>query len=196
MSSDLKKRLSGERIVLIKNRPTFENARVIFKTIEENREHLEPWIPRIKKTKKPEDCLKNLLDKERKSQKKKKADYGIYLNKEYIGNISLFNIDKKNRTAELGYWLSASFVRNGYMTEAVAILEKEAFEKLQLNRIEIRCDQENLSSSKVAKKCGYCYEGKLRQNSFNEDSGKFKDIIIFSKLRSEYIDPDTKPDPS
>ena len=95
-------------------------------------------------------------------------------------------IDEKKKSAEIGYWLSSFHIRNGYMTEAVRILEKEAFERLKLNRIQIKCDEENKASFGVAKKCGYKYEGKLREDVFNEYFNDFRNTLVFSKLKSEY----------
>ena len=112
--------------------------------------------------------------------------YGIFINKEYIGNISIFDINLKSQSCQMGYWLSSSHTRNGYMTEAVRILEKEVFEKLKLNRIQIRCDERNDASVRVAKKCGYIYEGRLRERSFSSYFKDLRNVLVFSKLLSEY----------
>lgn len=72
------------------------------------------------------------------------------------------------------------------MTEAIRILEKEGFENMGLNRIQIKCDEENKASFGLAKKCGYRYEGKLREDSFNEYFKNFRNTLISSKLKSEY----------
>ena len=73
------------------------------------------------------------------------------------------------------------------MTEALQILEKEAFEKLKLNRIQIKCDEKNEASFGVARKCDYKYEGKFREDEFNEYFNHFRNTLVFSKLKSEYI---------
>lgn len=91
--------------------------------------------------------------KKKKTKKGKRVEYGIYIHNEYIGNISIFDINTKKKSGEIGYWLSAAHTRKGYMTEAVKILEKEAFEKMKLNRIQIKCNERNQASFGVAKKC-------------------------------------------
>lgn len=93
---------------------------------------------------------------------------------------------KKIKSGEIGYWLSSSHVRNGYITEAVKILEKEAFEKLNLNRIQIKCDERNKASFGVAEKCEYKFEGKFREDSFSEHFNDFRNTLVYSKLKSEY----------
>ncbi len=186
MMIKFKNQLKGRRLILKRTKPNLKIAEVMFKVIDENRNHLEPWFPWPKLTLKVEDSLKYLFDKEEETKKGKKVEYGLFVNNEYIGNISIFNIDEKNKSAEIGYWLSSSHTRNGFMTEAVKMLEKEAFEKWGLNRIQIKCDEKNKASFGVAKKCGYKYEGKLREDSFSEHFNGFRNTLIFSKLKSEY----------
>lgn len=181
-----KNKLSSERIVLKVTRPTISTAKTMFKVIDENRKHLKPWFPWEKQTNKVEDSFKYLLEKEKLFKEGKKIEYGIYIDKEYIGNISIFDINLDNRSAELGYWLSSKHTRKGYMTEAVKIIESEFFDKLDLNRIQIRCDEENIASAGVAKKCHYAYEGKLREYNYNKYFKSFRNYLCFSKLRSEY----------
>jgi ribosomal-protein-serine acetyltransferase len=179
-------KLKGKRLILKRTRPTLKMAKLMFKVIDENRKHLEPWFSWPKSIQKVEDSLKYLFDKEEKTKKREKVEYGLFINKEYIGNISIFNINEKNKSAEIGYWLSSFYTRKGYMTEAVKIIEKEAFERLELNRIQIKCDERNKASAGVAKKCGYKYEGKFREDVYNEYFKDFRNTLVFSKLSSEY----------
>jgi len=186
MAIKFKNQLKGKRLILKRTKPTLRMAKSMFKVIDKNRKHLEPWLSWPKLTLKIEDIFKYLFDKEKETEKGKKVEYGLFINNEYIGNISIFDINEKNKSAEIGYWLSSFHAKKGYMTEAVKILEKEAFEKLKLNRIQIRCDEKNKASSGVAKKCGYNYEGKFREDVFNDHFNGFRNTLVFSKLRSEY----------
>ncbi|MBD3311434.1 MAG: GNAT family N-acetyltransferase [Candidatus Magasanikbacteria bacterium] len=186
MAIKFKNQLKGKRLTLKRTKPSLKMAKIMFKVIDENRKHLEPWFPWPKLTLKVEDSLKYLFDKEEETEKGKKIEYGIYINNEYIGNISIFDIHDKNKSAEIGYWLSSAHTRNGYMTEALKILEKEAFERLKLNRLQIKIDEKNKASLGLAKKCGYTCEGKYREDSFSEYFNEFVNSVVYSKLRSEY----------
>jgi ribosomal-protein-serine acetyltransferase len=186
MALKFKNKLKGDRLILKRTKPKLKTAEDMFKLIDENRKHLELWLPWPRLILKVEDSLKYLFDKEEETKKGKKVEYGLFVNNEYIGNISIFNIDEKKKSAEIGYWLSYSHARNGYMTEAVKIIEKEAFENMGLNRIQIKCDEKNKASFGVAKKCGYKYEGKFREDSFSEHFNDFRNTLVFSKLKSEY----------
>lgn len=180
-----KDELRGKRIVLKKNTPTLKNAQHIFEAVKNNRRHLRPWFPWEKETKVVEDSLKYLFSQDELTKKGEKNGYSIYLKGEFIGNLSIFSISDKNKSGEIGYWLAKSHTRHGYMTEAVKLLEKEAF-RCGLNRIQIKCDERNKASSGVALKCGYLFEGKFRSDVYSEYFKDFRNTLLFSKLRSEY----------
>lgn len=182
----LKQKLVGKKIVLKRLKPTLKMANTIFKTVDENRNYLEPWFPWVKTEINVEASLKYLFELNEKFKIGEKVDYGIYVDNEYIGNVGIFNISKKNKSAEIGYWLSEKFTRQGYMTEAVKIVEKEYFSNVNLNRIQIRCDERNIPSAGVAKKCGYILEGKLREDIYNEYYKDLRNTLIFSKLKFDF----------
>lgn len=104
-----------------------------------------------------------------------------------LGILVFFNISEKNKSGEIGYWISSEFTRKGYMTEAVGIIEKEVFDNFGINRISIKCDERNKASSGVAKKCGYKFEGKLREYSYNGYFKGFRNMLFYSKLVQEYF---------
>lgn len=178
--------LAGERIELRRTMPNIQTAEILFKTIDKNREHLAPWLDRVNLTNTIEDELKYLFDKEEKVKIWDKIEYGIYLEDKYLGNINIFDINMTNKSAEIWYRLDKDFSQKGYMTEAVKILEKEAFENFKLNRIQIKCDERNIASAGVAKKCGYILEWKLRECVFVEYFDDLRSDLYFSKLKSEF----------
>lgn len=183
---EFKNELRGNRIILKRNISDLTLARTIFRVINSNREHLKKWFEWEASTKKVKDTLNYLSENDKRAKKSDKIEYGIYVEDKYIGNISAFNIDTKNKSVEFGYWISSKFTRKGYVTEAVKILEKEFFENFNFNRIKIKCDEKNIASQGVAKKCGYKLEGTFRQDAFIESQNRFRNTKVFSKLKSEY----------
>lgn len=183
MKLRIKNILKGERLTLKRLKPSFALAKKIFQTVDKNREHLKIWLDWVDTTKKIEDSFQFLQDLDNKSKKEKKEiGYGIYIKNIYVGNISIFDLDLYHKKGELGYWISKDYAGKGYTTEAVSILEKEYFENVKLNRIQIRCSEKNIASSKVAIKCGYKLEGKLRQYQYHKYLNAFSDYLIYSKL--------------
>ncbi len=187
MVREFKDELYGERIVLKQTKPEIETARAMFETIDANREHLGPWLSWEKFTKRIEDSSTYLKEKEIETLAGKKVEYGIYVGDSYAGNIGVFDINKRDNSAELGYWLSSEFTGKGYMIEAIEVVEKEFFENLNLNRMQLKCDEKNNPSIRVASRCGYTLEGMLREDSYNEYFDDLRNTMIFSKLESDYL---------
>jgi ribosomal-protein-serine acetyltransferase len=61
-----------------------------------------------------------------------------------------------------------------------------AFKHLHANRVEIRCDAQNIRSSAVAKRCGFLLEGILRHDSVDVN-GELRSTMIFSKLGANEV---------
>ena len=102
----------------------------------------------------------------------------------FCGVIDIIRIDEDAKVGEIGYWLAKSAQGKGYMTKAVLLLEKTAFEN-GFNRMEIRNEPQNIKSVNVPKRAGYRLDGVLRQNRWNPYYKRFVDTNIWSKLKSD-----------
>lgn len=190
MVKKYKKRLKGKRIILKKIEPTIENAQKTFALVDRSRSLFRKWLPWVDGTLKAEDSLKFLFDFEESFEEGKKLGYGIYIKNELVGRIDIIKIDSKTKSGEVGYWISEKAGGKGYMTEALKMIEAEAFGKLGFNRIQIQTDTKNKASIRVAEKCGYKLEGVLRQDSFSNYFNELRDTNLFSKLKSEFLSND------
>lgn len=77
-----------------------------------------------------------------------------------IGAIGLSNVVwGAFRSAFLGYKLDEQFINNGYMSQAVEMLVKYAFEQLHLHRIEANVMPRNTASLRVLEKNDFINEG-------------------------------------
>ena len=63
------------------------------------------------------------------------------------------------KSAFLGYGGVAEFAGQGYMTEAMRLVLREAFTKLGLHRLEANIQPGNHASIALAKRCGFELEG-------------------------------------
>lgn len=70
---------------------------------------------------------------------------------------------KAFQSCYLGYALGVNFAGKGYMTEAVGLILKHAFNNLKLHRVEANVQPHNLSSINVLKRCGFTKEGFSRK---------------------------------
>ncbi|MCL2629291.1 MAG: GNAT family N-acetyltransferase [Alphaproteobacteria bacterium] len=178
--------LKGARIELRTLEPTFENAKMIFDVVVANRDYLLQWLPwaSTEITGKPEDSFDFLLKMQRNRKDNIEYGFGIFLDNKYIGNISIFDVSEKRKSGEIGYWLVKDAMGKGYMTEAVKLIENAFFESFG-NRIQIKCDTRNIPSQNVPKRLNYHLDGEIRQDN-TDTSGKFRNTLIFSKLKSEW----------
>lgn len=101
-----------------------------------------------------------------------------------IGQIAFFLVDCKNRFAEIEYCIGSEFQRCGYATEAAKAVVRFGFEKVELHKIQISHRSNNLPSKRVIEKCGFTYEGALRDYFFID--GQYFDRLYYSILCDEY----------
>lgn len=101
-----------------------------------------------------------------------------------LGAITLDNIRRgPTQAGTLGYWIGATFARQGYMREAIQAVVHAAFTKLDLSRIEAACLPENAASRGVLEKCGFKYEGVAQ--SYLQINGRWRNHVLYANLRSD-----------
>ena len=86
---------------------------------------------------------------------------------------------------EIGYWIAAGAIGQGYATELTAALTRVGFEIVGLDRIDIQVEPANEPSLAIPRKLGYSEEGRLRRRLESEDGQPRRDSIVFSMLREE-----------
>ena len=62
----------------------------------------------------------------------------------------------------IGYWVTASSRGRGICTRALRLLARHGLEELELQRLELITDPDNIASQRVAEKVGFRREGVLR----------------------------------
>lgn len=101
-----------------------------------------------------------------------------------VGSIGIFvQDDVYEKSAELGYWLSEEYWRQGIMSEAVKQICREAFQKFDIIRIYAEPFQHNMGSRGVLEKAGFTYEGTMRNGVYK--NGNVYSYCMYSLLREE-----------
>lgn len=160
------------------------NADEFCSLINDNQDHLKPWfswawedadIASVK------DYIQNML---RTFADTGGFDSGIWCNGKLIGLVGITHVDKKNRRSELAYWLAEDFVGRGLARLATCAVIDYIFSEMELNRIDIRVDPDNVRSKALIKNLGGVYEGTLRQHIWINNNPV--DLEMHSILKDEW----------
>lgn len=110
----------------------------------------------------------------------------IYKNSnECIGQIAYFLVDSKNHFAEIEYCIGSAFQCRGFATEATKAIIKFGFEHMNLHKVQICTKTINNPSKRVIEKCGFTYEGTLRDYFYMNDH--YIGRLYFSCLEASMI---------
>lgn len=111
------------------------------------------------------------------------------LNNEYAGSTRFYDINIPFKTLQLGYtWYGKKFQGTGLNKHCKFLLLSFAFEKLGMERVEFRADNNNARSIAAMKSIGCKVEGILRNHQPTFEKGKRRDSIVLSILRQEWLD--------
>ncbi len=115
---------------------------------------------------------------------KKSADFGVWYDGQWVGSMGFHTIKLDKGWAEIGYWLSEDFQGKGIMTESVKAIIDYGFNTLNLHRIQIKCDSDNINSKFIPERLGFKLEGVTREDHMKGD--RFSDGLIYGLLRNEW----------
>lgn len=81
-----------------------------------------------------------------------------------IGSISIWNINREQKSGELGYGIIPEFQGQGSMKEALLSVLKYGFDVMNLSYLEAYTEENNIKSIKLLEKCNF-----IEVNRVNED---------------------------
>ena len=136
---------------------------------------------------KPHKNLEETLEIAKEIFIDKQTVWGITLKQKelVICTIGLIEDSKRenDKAKMVGYALSEAYWGKGIMTEALKEVINYGFKQLPIDLITAYCYPFNVPSRKVLEKCGFEYEGTLRQAEKRFD-GKLYDLRCYSLLRA------------
>jgi [ribosomal protein S5]-alanine N-acetyltransferase len=101
----------------------------------------------------------------------------------FVGIISLENIDKTNRNAEVGYWIGKEYWDMGIATESLTLLINYSFNVLDLHKVYASVFAENIASIRVLEKCSLTKEGELYEHRYK--NGKFHNMLLYGTIKKK-----------
>jgi len=113
--------------------------------------------------------------------------FGIVLKgtDEIVGMVSVEDIDRRNRTGKVGYWLSGKHRGRGMAREALQLLSEYAFDVQGLHRISACIFEGNERSERLLIACGFSREGLLRDRYVKD--GEYRSCTLYSLLETDRI---------
>jgi ribosomal-protein-alanine N-acetyltransferase len=101
-----------------------------------------------------------------------------------VGGLTLCNVRRGvTQACTLGYWIGASYARQGYMTAAVEAVIPFVFDSLELHRLEAACLLTNTASIRLLEKTGFAREGLARR--YLRINGVWQDHLLYGLLDTD-----------
>jgi ribosomal-protein-serine acetyltransferase len=161
-----------------------EFAERLFRLTNQNRAHLKKWLAWLDLVKTYEDTQTFIDTAVHQHHNNQATTFAILYRGELVGVAGFNHFDYQHQWGAIGYWLCASHTGSGVISKVVQKLLEYGFVEHSLNKIEIRCAQQNYKSRAIPERLGFSYEATLRQCEWLYD--QYVDHAIYSMLASEY----------
>ncbi|MBR3660492.1 MAG: GNAT family N-acetyltransferase [Bacilli bacterium] len=103
---------------------------------------------------------------------------------EYMGTVSLKNIDYENKKAEYAICIRSKAMGKGLSKMATNEILRIAFDELNLNKVYLYVSKDNVRANKFYQKYDFILEGEFIEDMYIK--GQFKDINWYRILKKEY----------
>lgn len=164
-----------------------EDAPALFSAINDDRNHLHPWLDWLDKTTKEEHTLQFIEQSLHQLDMQEGLALGIFKEGRIIGGIGMHHWDQATKRVYAGYWISKEHEGKGIIDKSMRAFIAYLFDKIGLNKIELHFIPSNKRSAKVAEKLGFRIEGVIRQSMMR--NGMPEDTVITGLLKSEWKNP-------
>ncbi|MGZ4257477.1 MAG: GNAT family N-acetyltransferase [Gaiellaceae bacterium] len=162
------------------------DAPLLKEAVDASLDHLQPWMPWAYDEPQTLEQKVQLLRVFRgQFDRGENFVYGLFSadESEVVGGSGLHPRAGDDISFEIGYWIRASAIGQGYATEATAALARVGLELCGADRIDIRVDPSNERSAAVPRKLGFVEEARLRRRLISYPGGEPRDVILFALFR-------------
>jgi RimJ/RimL family protein N-acetyltransferase len=102
-----------------------------------------------------------------------------------VGSVGVRWVEPDQGVAEVGYWVAPGSRGRGLCTRAVRLVSRWVIADCGMERLQLRADEQNPASRKVAENAGFTQEGILRSSRYNPRLGRRVDFVMYSLLVDE-----------
>lgn len=162
------------------------DAPVMKAVIDANLAHLRAWMPWAMDEPTPVEALAARIETFAAAHAAgEDAVFGIFARDgaTAIGGTGLH--PRGTDFVEIGYWVGLTHARRGYATEATAALVQVAFERLEVEQVQIRCDPRNAPSAGIPRKLGFAHVDTLRTDTVTP-TGAPRDTMVWQLTRERW----------
>lgn len=159
------------------------DAEALFAAVDRDREHLDRWL-RWSGSIRSENDARSFLDGFTGPADDGGFHEGIWLRGRLAGGVVCWYEDRRNRSAEVGYWLGREFTGRGLATRATRLVVEHLFAERSLHRVEMQCGIDNAPSRRVPERLGFRLEGIRRDSHWI--SNRFVDHCVYGCLVAEW----------
>ena len=103
-----------------------------------------------------------------------------------VGYVSFEHVVADVDEINVGYFMYPEFRGQGYASEAARLFVEYLFAtRRDMNRAALYIHPDNVASIRLAERCGFTYEGRIREGWFN--FGEWHDLLVYGLLRRELV---------
>lgn len=183
---DIPERIETERLVL--RPPRAGDGAKLNAAVLASLDELAPWMPWAARAPSVEES--ETIARRAHAQFEARSDlvYSMFRKEpdgregEIVGGTGLHRHEWTVRRFEIGYWRRTGHAGQGFASEAVQAMTRLAFDVLGARRVEVRMDDENAASWRLAERCGYTLEGLLRLDSLTP-AGLPRSTRVYARVR-------------
>jgi RimJ/RimL family protein N-acetyltransferase len=183
---DVPERILTRRLVL--RPPRKGDGAALCEAVQASLDDLRPWVPWARVEPTPADSEAYARRMQARFRLREDLPF-LILERDsagrdgrVLGATGLHHIDWTVPRLEIGYWRRSGHGGQGIVTEAVRALARMAFDALRAERVEIRMDDRNVASRRVAERAGFTLEGVLRRDCRTAGGG-LRDTRVYARVR-------------
>lgn len=87
----------------------------------------------------------------------------------------------------LGFFADCEYEGQGYVAEAVRAVLRHLFDEQLAHKVDLWCDETNVRCWRLAERCGFRREARLREDKRNAD-GSISGSLCYALLREQYAE--------
>lgn len=180
----MKTELTDGRILLRPYGP--QDIDSLYEAVRESLAELSPWMPWAHADYAKDESRAFIMSRDEARANEEEYGFGIFdaQTLAYLGGVGINAIVRKNRYANLGYWVRTGRTGRGVASGATRLLARFGLEELGFVRIEVIAAVSNLASRRTAEKAGAVFEGILRKRLWLHD--RAHDAALYSLVAEDF----------